>query len=338
MKVYWYQQNGMLNNLKVLQGFIDIAGQASRYSMALRQQGVYSEAWLYSRPLKTGTYDRMLDFSNSGIWSGRFRKFNYLIQAYSNFNIFHIHKGFSAFQKARDLELARMLGKKVYIHYRGSEIRKDMQAKGLTKKVIDKITRESKVANKVLVKDGQLAELIKPYVNEVEVFPNIVDLSSVPSFERQYNYEEKLRIVHIPSNPSVKGTDTIRSAMKKLGSLVKYEEFTSLTHGEVLQKYLNSDLVVDQILTGTYGNASLEAMGLGATVLNYLNPKFLAYELDQPPIMNIDPLNICDVIVYIDKNREILERHGALGMSFVERNHSFTSVGKKLHDLYIQSY
>ena len=320
--------------MKILQGYIDIGGQANRYSRAIKKQGFESEAWFYERTIKSEPYDRLLNFSKSGTLSGRFRKLKYLKDVLERFSVLHIHKGYSMFHIGRDLKLAKMVGKKIFIHYRGSEIRKNMKAKELEKKVIEKVKRESEIANMILIKDGQLGELIKPYVENFQIFPNIVDVSKVEKKKKSFNFNKKLKIIHIPSNPKVKGTAIIREQISKIKDKVIYQEFTSLTHNEVLTKYQESDIVIDQLLTGTYGNASLEAMALGTPVLNFLNPTFTKYEPSHPPIISVDPSNLNDVILMLDRNREILKEKGRLGEKFVAQFHSFEMVGKKLINLY----
>lgn len=320
--------------MKVLQGLIDIGGQANRYARALNQEGVFAQSWFYERNIKSEPYNKLLDLSKNGFLNGRIRKLKYLTEALINFDVWHIHKGYSFLYDNKDLILAKNLNRKIIIHYRGSEIRKEMGAKFLTKEVISKIVRESKIADLILVKDGQLAELINPYIENSIVFPNIVDVSIVNNANKFYNYENKLKIVHIPSNPTVKGSEIIRKQIAKIRSQVIYEEFTNLSHSEVLQKYQESDLVIDQILTGTYGNSSLEAMAVGTPVLNCLNPLFTAYEPEMPPIFNIDESNICDVIISLDNNRNLIEKIGAKSKQFVEKYHSYQSVGKKLVKLY----
>lgn len=320
--------------MNILQGFIDIGGQASRYSQAIKQQGFHSEAWFYERTLKTEHVDRLLDFNKIGLLSGRLRKLSYLTSILSKFNLLHIHKGFSLFHNAIDLKLASLVGKKIIIHYRGSEIRDDMQATFLKPNVIKKITNEASFANKVLVKDGQLSELIKPYIPNICVFPNIVDIKSISPLKGNIDQHKKLKVVHIPSNPLVKGSEIIRAQMLKIKDIVDYEELSALTHEQVLKKYSESDIIIDQILTGTYGNASLEGMALGVTVLNYLNPTFTQYEPATPPIININESTLCDMIIHINNNRQILIDANKQGKEFIEKFHSYEVVGKKLIELY----
>jgi glycosyltransferase involved in cell wall biosynthesis len=319
---------------KVLQGFIDIGGQPGRYAEALRLCGIPAVSWIYQKTLSTTSPDKTLDFSRSGIWSGRLRKVDYLLQILRKFDILHIHKGFSLFHHAKDLKIAQILGLKVFIHYRGSEIRAAMDAVKLSPKVREKVLREASIAQKILVKDGQLAELLKTIGVESTVFPNIVDVRAVLPLPQKEILGEKLRIVHIPTNTAAKGTLDIRKAIADLGEIVHYEEIQGIPHPLVLEKFQQADLVIDQLRTGTYGNTSLEAMALGTPVVNYLNPVFTAYEPEIPPIIPADKGNLSQVIEHLHRNRAELHHAAVNGKRFVEKFHSFEKVGPQLAKLY----
>jgi hypothetical protein len=321
-------------NLKVLQGFIDIGGQASRYSRAIQDQGYFSKAWFYERTLKNADYDRLLDFSSHGLFRGRLRKGAYLALALAKFNIWHIHKGFSMFHNGKDLNLANKLGKKIIVHYRGREIRPEMHVNKLPFHIEEKVKREAEVAACIFVKDGQLMELIAPHAPKAILFPNIVSTDGfTPVAEQPLDYfddRRKLRVTHVPSNPKYKGTERIREAMLSLRDLVDYRELTAVPHTEALQAFWNSDIVIDQIITGTYGNVSLESMALGKCVVNFLNANFTKYEPETPPIVNASATDLAEVIFHLGRNRAVIFETGAKGKDFVAKHHSPEAVGKLL--------
>jgi glycosyltransferase involved in cell wall biosynthesis len=325
-----------MQRLRVLQGFIDIGGQGSRYCQAIKEQGHYSASWFYDRTLKSEPFDRLLDFSGSGLWSGRIRKTGYLIDALLHFDVWHIHKGFSMFSQGRDLALARKLGKKIVIHYRGREIRPEMGMTKLPAHIVEKVRREADIASKILVKDGQLAELLQPYVRDFVVFPNIVKVDHMCLSEASSSPAEKdrIRIVHIPSNPAYKGTGYIRQAIERLGDRVEYVELLKLPHVEVLKHFSDADIVIDQLLTGTYGNTSLEAMALGKCVVNFLHSDFIRYEPEVPPIVPSTKEGLYDTLSALIDNRELIFNLGKLGTEFIRRYHSSKEVGVKLVQLY----
>jgi glycosyltransferase involved in cell wall biosynthesis len=324
--------------MRVLQGFIDVAGQASRYAKALRMVDCQAESWLYERVLKDEAFDKILDFSNRGLLNGRFRKLGYLLEAAWKFDIWHIHKGFSIYNKSKDISLVKKFGRSIVIHYRGREIRPEMNMTTLPHSILEKVKRESELADLIFVKDGQLAELIKSYVKEVIVFPNVVDVGDYipPSDypEDFYEHSRKLRVVHIASNPKYKGTELIRDQMARIRDKIHFSELSNLSHANLLEQYWKADIIIDQLAAGTYGNASLEAMALGRCVINYLDPVFMQYEPELPPIVKTKKNELADTIVTIDKHREILFESALKGKEFVERHHTYLSVGTQLLNQY----
>ena len=319
---------------RVLQGFIDIGGQPGRYTQALKLYQVPAESWIYQKTLSSTIPDRELDFSRSGWWSGRWRKATYLIEILSRFDILHIHKGYSLFHRALDLKLAKSLGLRVFIHYRGSEIRPDMESTVLSEAVLEKVRNEADIAEKILVKDGQLAELLRSANIPCSVFPNIVDVSPLDKIEKPTTVARKLKVVHIPTNTLAKGTEAVRQTMSKLSEVVDYEEIQGIPHHLVLEKLFRADLVIDQLRTGTYGNTSLEAMALGTPVISYLNPVFTAYEPSTPPVISADKRNLADIVLHFCREREQLATIGNEGRAFALKYHSYERVGAELLQLY----
>ncbi len=319
---------------RVLQGFIDIGGQPGRYARALRLYRVPAESWIYQKTLTSTIPERELDFSRSGLWSGRWRKAKYLLNILSQFDILHIHKGYTLFHRALDLKLAKSLGLKVFIHYRGSEIRPDMETSVLSEAVLEKVQHEAGIAEKILVKDGQLAELLRSANIPCTVFPNIVDVSPLDHTEKPTPLARKLKVVHIPTNTLAKGTEAVRESMAKLSEVVEYEEIQGIPHRQVLDKLFLADLVIDQLRTGTYGNIALEAMALGTPVISYLNPVFTAYEPAKPPVISADKGTLSDVVRHFCREREQLIAIGNQGIAFTDKYHSYERVGSELLQLY----
>jgi len=204
--------------------------------------------------------------------------------------------------------------------------------------IIEKVKRESDLADLIFVKDGQLAELIKPYVNSVVVFPNIVDISDfMPPSDYPddfYDMNRKLRVVHVASNPKYKGTAIIREQIDRIKDRIHFAEFSNLSHENLLEQYWKADIIIDQLMTVTYGNASLEAMGLGRSVINYLNPVFTQYEPELPPIIKTEKNELADTIVFMDEHREVLFESALQGKEFVRRHHTYSSVGTQLLNQY----
>lgn len=204
----------------------------------------------------------------------------------------------------------------------------------LEPQIIKKVKREAQWADIILVKDGQLAELIKPYVERCLVFPNIVDVKFLKPKDKVNSLRNRLRVVHIPSNPKRKGSEIIRARAEEVKEFIEYREMSNLPRLKVLEEYRDADIVIDQILTGTFGNTALEAMALGTPVIARLDPRFAEYEPALPPVINVDADCLAEVLRSLARDRSLLESYSKLGQQYVENYHSYQVVGRRLIDLY----
>ena len=64
---------------------------------------------------------------------------------------------------------------------------------------------------------------------------------------------------------NVKGTTYIEEAIKSLVSKYdfQYIRITGFNHDELVEKLCQADIVIDQMLIGSYGILAIEAMHLG---------------------------------------------------------------------------
>jgi hypothetical protein len=78
------------------------------------------------------------------------------------------------------------------------------------------------------------------------------------------------RVVHIPSNPLLKGTDLIDPVLRRLerAGRIEYLRAEGLPASEVGRLYASADIVADQFRLGIYGVAAAEAMAAGRLVLS----------------------------------------------------------------------
>lgn len=78
------------------------------------------------------------------------------------------------------------------------------------------------------------------------------------------------KVVHIPSDPLVKGTDLVDPVLRRLADAgrIEYIRAEGLTAAEVLALYARADVVADQFRMGIYGVAAAEAMALGRLVVS----------------------------------------------------------------------
>lgn len=105
-------------------------------------------------------------------------------------------------------------------------------------------------------------------------------------------------VLHRPSrsDPPIKGTSYIEPVLMKLQAegLIKYQDPEQCTHAE-MQNYVGQcDIMVDQILTGSYGVAAVEALAAGRIVVGNVSNQ-VREEIGEPvPIVNSGPTTFED--------------------------------------------
>jgi hypothetical protein len=92
---------------------------------------------------------------------------------------------------------------------------------------------------------------------------NYVDFNKeqlITNFKNKLKADKKI-ICHIPSNPSVKGTDIINKSMVDLSNDLSFFTTTSIPYAEVIKHKSRSLFYIDQFNNlGTYGVAAVEAI------------------------------------------------------------------------------
>ncbi|MDO5710689.1 MAG: glycosyltransferase, partial [Micrococcales bacterium] len=135
------------------------------------------------------------------------------------------------------------------------------------------------------------------------------------------------RVVHIPSNGRLKGTEYVDAALRPLhdAGLIEYRSLRALTHEEVRAEYEEADVVVDQLVLGLYGVAAIEAMAAGRYVVAYLGDVVRERVRQasglQVPIAEADPDTLADVIATVLADREAARAFAAGGPAYVRRVH-----------------
>ena len=66
-----------------------------------------------------------------------------------------------------------------------------------------------------------------------------------------------------------------------------------MTRAEALEIMQKADIFIDQLILGSYGMSSIEAMSFGKPVMTYIMPKVFEAGLpNECPIVNTNPTNL----------------------------------------------
>ena len=154
--------------------------------------------------------------------------------------------------------------------------------------------------------------------------PLTIDLESWHS-PRPALTERIPTVVHAPSRrrPPIKGTAFIDPVLRHLheqGRIV-YLSPERLPHAVMRSLIRDADVVVDQILTGSYGVTAVEGMAAGRLVLGYVGDDVRNLMPEAPPIVDADPIRFAEVIERILVEPESFIEQASLGPAFAERWH-----------------
>lgn len=81
------------------------------------------------------------------------------------------------------------------------------------------------------------------------------------------------RVVHVPSNPWIKGSDKIESVLTEMAQrgLIEYERIQGVPAAQMPAVYARADIVLDQFRLVSYGVSACEAMASGRLVIGQVS-------------------------------------------------------------------
>jgi glycosyltransferase involved in cell wall biosynthesis len=162
---------------------------------------------------------------------------------------------------------------------------------------------------------------------------------SVKNIAPQYPDVTKSKplIIHSPSARICKGTSHIINAIEELK--LKYDfDFKlieNMTRSEALKLISTCDIFVDQLITGSYGSACMEAMSFGKPVLTIILPE--VFEAGLPlecPIVNSNPENIKQQLEKLIIDPLYRNQIGKASRTFVEKYHDADKLALDLLNIY----
>jgi len=270
------------------------------------------------------------------------------------YDIFHFHNGYSIIEDYRDINMIKKAGKKMIMHHRGNDVRFDSLAKCgknymnpyvntanyLSDEMISRNLKFfAETMDAAIVQDYELYHYVIDFYRAkgkpVYVLPRLINTKDIQTSYRKIDSKAPV-IVHAPTHRGFKGSDAIESAitlLKKEKPLV-YINIEGKSHKEALEYYKQADIVIDQILCGTYGNVSVEAMAMGKAVICYIRPDLIKMYPRTLPIISANPDNLYDQLKILIEDPDKCYKLGEEGVKYVEKYHEGSKVVKELISIY----
>jgi len=275
-------------------------------SRAQRELGHVSDLLAQPNP-----YQRAPDHTAEGV-KGIFLKLMALAPGY---DLIHVHGGIGI--SGVGMAPLKVLRKRFFAHYHGSELRSDIQ------------TSFHMLAERIFVSTPDLLAF-SGHVGGRELIhiPNPVFVEGVEPVDweaRMAGLEggAPLRIVHLPSVREVKGTDFVLKAVEEArerGARVELDIVENVPVADAMKRLEASDLCIDWMSPDyrIHGVVSIEAMLRAIPVICNIDLTLYPEEI---PIISAPPGGLAEKLLEIDRMREELPRRGKLSREYAIRMH-----------------
>ncbi|MBB1514788.1 glycosyltransferase [Tessaracoccus sp. MC1679] len=156
----------------------------------------------------------------------------------------------------------------------------------------------------------------------------------------QWSCEEPLlerrrpRVLHLPSRrtPPIKGSQYVEPVLEELDrqGRIEYVRSGAVPHEQMVALVHSVDVVVDQVLSGYYGVAAVEAMAAGRVVVGNLSSDVAAKMPASPLLAHANPATLTDVLLKVLDERDEWRERARLNVEFVHRWHDGTESARRL--------
>ena len=272
------------------------------------------------------------------------------IKAIFSCDIFIFVYGSSFFSESYiDYPILKLAGKKIVTVFCGCEIRhwsayeqefESLKLGALYKSCCDEcasrslcyLTRKIRTAEAV----EKYSDLILSQRNQSQLLRRPYMRINIPLMLAKYQFNVPARdvplVVHAPTDRSIKGTEQIIEAVKKLrgeGIDFEFRLIENCSNHEVRNILTDSDIVVDQLYAQTVATLALESLATGNAVLIGSMPGYELIPGDCPAIY-INHGNLYNELkgIILDKQRRILLAKA--GRKYVETYHNHITVTKQV--------
>lgn len=331
-------------NMKVFHGLVNYGTQAGLLSQGLREEGIEAFSVVYD----DSYFQRKIDFNitrditSKSCVVRRCKRLMFLLSMFRKYNVFHFYFGKTLLPYNIDAPFYRLFGKKVVMEYLGTDVDLWLGKNGVDGhgrpinriKLVKRVYRQAKLFDRQLV----CAPCYYQFVDNSIILPLAVDLASFEYHPLDMKPGKVLTFMHCPTNRRQKKSDELEAALDKLkaeGYRFNYKCVTNVSHDQLKQEYISSDVVIDQ-LNGWFGTVSIEAMALGRPVVAGYRPHVCHYDkrYENMPVINADVYNVYDVLKDILDGKYDLEEISKKSREFVMQTHDLKSVTKQLISIY----
>ncbi|KWX02391.1 glycosyltransferase family protein [Carbonactinospora thermoautotrophica] len=332
-----------MKRLRVLFAPRNIAGQPTEWAAALKELGHHAEVWSFGEAAFGIPVDRVFD--QDRLLADPLYRWQVLDDAVRGFDVFHFQYGRSLLNAHEpelpelwDLPLLRSLGKRVFMHWHGSDVRlksKHMEREGPDSYLADATVDEDAILARVSICrrfcDRMFVSTpgLLDYVPDARHIPLAIDAAAWAT-ERGPEPDKPV-VVHIPSKRATKGSHHVDAALIPLHEqgVIEYRALSGLTREQVKAEFRRADMVVDSMTIGDHGLVAVEAMACGAVALAHVHERNRA-RTPGTPVVEVTKDTLGKVVRELAADPRERARLRAEGVAWVRRHHDREAVARLL--------
>lgn len=270
----------------------------------------------------------------------------YFLFALIKYDIFLFIKPSTFFRNHSDLKILKFFNKKVGVFFCGCadrDINFDSDLEYVCNMCTDMEKQKNFFCNKV---DKKIAEVyfFERYADYIFGPPDTVSYVNDKNKVHRYvipgtaikikaidkNFNGRLRISHLPSNPLLKGTHIIEPILNRLGKeedidiVIKKEMWS---RERITQELNDAHIIIDSLAGYIFGTLSLEAIQYGCVVLNAY-PDWIASSYDIPPVVKVTGNTLYTTLKELINNRDLLKHYAEQSQEAFNKYFTYTAAGK----------
>lgn len=175
------------------------------------------------------------------------------------------------------------------------------------------------------------------YLNSNQYFfPFLYDKNKFFKNENKFKNIKKIKILHAPSNPFVKGTSLVRAAIKKLqveGYDFEYIELQKMPNEVVLEHLRTSHIVLNQFYAFVPGVFGIESMANHCAVLMSADPSIeTGLPQDSKDAWLITKYwEVYDNLKYLLDNPEKIKQYADRGYEFAYKHYTYEAASEYIN-------
>jgi hypothetical protein len=268
----------------------------------------------------------------------------YFIFVLIKYDTFFFIKPVTFFKKNKDLPILKLMNKKIVFFYVGCNDRNPLFSNDPTYicNLCNNLTLQKRnhCHNLIIKKEKSL--FFEKYATKIFGVDDLVDFNQKPTslavipageIKISFNlkdYNKKLKILHLPSNPLVKGTNFIEPVLERIKEeedveiIIKKENWPQ---EKMINTLKEGHILIDSLAAYTFGKLSLEAIQYGCVPLNAY-PDWIAKYYDIPPVVKVNKDTLYSILKELIHDRELLKKYAERSQNAFNQYFTYQAAGE----------